>query len=106
MDSSELLRRAQKNLPGQLAAMEELAPIVQMMMEGYVSEIEERFVAQGQSWLQVVSNVYAINDLLIEKGLFTEEELRSAVAEAANRVSKAIQSSAEEEVSSGSSIEV
>ena len=106
MDSSHLLKSVRKDLPGQIETMEELAPIVQMMMDGYVDDLEERFQSLAQNWFQIISNVYAINDLLIEKELFTEEDLREAVAAAGDKVSKAIQAQANKEEKAGDSLEV
>jgi hypothetical protein len=107
MDSSEmLLDQLRRDPQGQVEVMEQLAPLIQSIVDGYVDDLEERFMAQGQSWLQVIANVYAINDLLIEREIFTAEELRSAVTDAANKVTEAIKQQADIAEEEGTNLEV
>tara|TARA_Y100000310_G_scaffold339308_1_gene431617 strand:+ start:1271 stop:1591 length:321 start_codon:yes stop_codon:yes gene_type:complete len=106
MDNKKLLETVGKDLPGQIETMEQLAPIIQMMMDGYIDDLEQRFQSLAQNWFQIISNVFAVNDLLIEREIFTEEDLRAAVSEAGDKVSEAIQAQETKTEKAGDNIEV
>jgi len=74
-----LRNRMDKDPQGDMAFYQKVAPYIQTMMDDFMDQIEVRFKELGQSHSEVVVNIYAINRILIEKGIATPEEMKEAI---------------------------
>ena len=85
---TEVIQGVMEKDPAGLAAMmETLAPIVKSLMDDQADQLEERLSQMGVDILRMVASMYAIKNVMIEKGVCTDQEL----AEASQKASEEMQ---------------
>jgi len=92
-----LTRRVNTNPETEILFFQKVAPIVQSMMDDLVEQLDTRFDQFGSSYGELYINLFAINKVLIDKGIVLPEEMQQAVQECSTEFMKLMEAESKKE---------